>query len=77
MVAALKQLGIAIKAAPTPQTLHITGCGGQHLLPPNSELFVANSGTTARFLTAMLTLGRGTFRLDGTPRMAANARSTT
>jgi 3-phosphoshikimate 1-carboxyvinyltransferase len=32
-------------------------------------LYVANSGTTARFLTAMVTLGRGTFRLDGTPRM--------
>jgi 3-phosphoshikimate 1-carboxyvinyltransferase len=30
---------------------------------------VANSGTSLRFLTALLTLGQGTFRLDGSPRM--------
>jgi 3-phosphoshikimate 1-carboxyvinyltransferase len=34
-----------------------------------AELFVANSGTTMRFVTAMLALGRGRFRLDGVPRM--------
>ena len=33
------------------------------------EIDVANSGTSLRFLTALLTLGQGTFRLDGTPRM--------
>jgi 3-phosphoshikimate 1-carboxyvinyltransferase len=33
------------------------------------ELYVSNSGTTVRFLTAMLTLGEGEFRLDGNPRM--------
>jgi 3-phosphoshikimate 1-carboxyvinyltransferase len=32
-------------------------------------LFVGNSGTTIRFLTAMLSLGEGTYRLDGIPRM--------
>jgi 3-phosphoshikimate 1-carboxyvinyltransferase len=35
----------------------------------NAELFVGNSGTTIRFLTAMLALGEGTYRLDGIPRM--------
>ena len=34
-----------------------------------AELFVGNSGTTVRFLTAMLALGRGRYRLDGIPRM--------
>ena len=34
-----------------------------------ADLYVANSGTTIRFLTAMLSLGQGTYRLDGTPRM--------
>src|SRR5262249_226966 len=34
-----------------------------------ADLFVANSGTTMRFLTAMLSLGRGRFRVDGVPRM--------
>ncbi len=33
------------------------------------ELYVGNSGTTVRFLTAMLTVGHGLFRLDGSPRM--------
>ncbi len=30
---------------------------------------MANSGTTVRFLTALVALGRGRYRLDGTPRM--------
>lgn len=34
-----------------------------------ADLFVGNSGTTIRFLTAMLALGEGTYRLDGIPRM--------
>jgi 3-phosphoshikimate 1-carboxyvinyltransferase len=34
-----------------------------------ADLFVANSGTTIRFLTALTALGRGTYRLDGTARM--------
>jgi 3-phosphoshikimate 1-carboxyvinyltransferase len=34
-----------------------------------ADLFVANSGTTMRFLTAMLALGHGRYRLDGVPRM--------
>ena len=35
----------------------------------NAELFVGNSGTTIRFLTAMLALGEGHYRLDGIARM--------
>lgn len=35
----------------------------------SADLFVGNSGTTIRFLTAMLALGEGTYRLDGVPRM--------
>jgi 3-phosphoshikimate 1-carboxyvinyltransferase len=34
-----------------------------------ANLFVANSGTTMRFLTALVGLGRGRYRLDGVPRM--------
>jgi 3-phosphoshikimate 1-carboxyvinyltransferase len=34
-----------------------------------ADLFVGNSGTTVRFLTAMLSLGKGCYRLDGVPRM--------
>jgi 3-phosphoshikimate 1-carboxyvinyltransferase len=40
-------------------------------LIPNgrADLFVGNSGTTIRFLTALVCLGEGTYRLDGVPRM--------
>src|SRR5262249_31095897 len=35
------------------------------------ELFLENSGTSIRFLTALCCLGRGSFRLDGNERMRA------
>jgi len=34
-----------------------------------ADLFVANSGTTMRFLTALVATGHGRYRLDGIPRM--------
>ncbi len=40
------------------------------LIPATSaDLYVANSGTTIRFLTAMLAAGQGSYRLSGVPRM--------
>src|SRR5262249_34246441 len=46
----------------------VHGCGGR--IPVSSaDLFVGNSGTTIRFLTAMCALGNGTYRLDGIARM--------
>lgn len=43
---------------------------GDAIIPAKAaDLFVGNSGTTVRFLTAMLSLGRGRYRLDGVPRM--------
>lgn len=40
------------------------------IIPAESaDLFVANSGTSMRFLTAMVALGHGRYRLDGVPRM--------
>lgn len=35
----------------------------------SADLFVGNSGTTMRFLTAMVALGTGRYRLDGIARM--------
>ena len=65
---ALDKLGIKITDDAARETLHVHGCGGR--IPAQSgDLYVANSGTTVRFLTALLTLGKGQFRLDGTPRM--------
>jgi 3-phosphoshikimate 1-carboxyvinyltransferase len=68
MIEALGRLGIPIKCSPTPERLLVVGCGGR-IPATQADLYVGNSGTTARFLTAILTLGRGTYRLDGAPRM--------
>ena len=68
MIAALRQLGIAIDDPDAGRTLHVAGCGGR-LPAKHAKLFVANSGTTMRFLTALATLGHGEFRLDGVARM--------
>src|SRR5262245_8434684 len=37
--------------------------------PYPADLYAANSGTTMRFLTALVTLGKGRFRIDGNARM--------
>jgi len=68
MIASLKQLGIDVAHDPPRRTIRVAGCGGR-IPSAGADLYVANSGTTVRFLTAMVALGNGTFRLDGTPRM--------
>jgi 3-phosphoshikimate 1-carboxyvinyltransferase len=68
MIAGLGQLGIQVEWSDEEQTLVVHGAGGQ--IPAlEAELFCANSGTTIRFLTALATLGHGSFRLDGVQRM--------
>ncbi len=68
MVEALGRLGLTVDADPHARTIEIAGCGGR-IPAMQADLFVANSRTTVRFLTAMVALGHGTFRLDGTARM--------
>jgi 3-phosphoshikimate 1-carboxyvinyltransferase len=64
----LVQVGIEVRHDPQHSTVRIAGCDGR-IPAQHAKVFVGNSGTTVRFLTAMLTLGHGTYRLDGTPRM--------
>jgi 3-phosphoshikimate 1-carboxyvinyltransferase len=68
MIESLSRLGISVGEADRGTTLTVGGCGGR---VPNREadLFVGNSGTTVRFLAAMLAACSGKFRLDGVPRM--------
>jgi 3-phosphoshikimate 1-carboxyvinyltransferase len=68
MVQGLCQLGFRINAKwPSVQ---LKQHDGDLPVPAHSaEIFVANSGTTMRFLTALCALGRGRYRLDGIPRM--------
>jgi len=68
MLESLRRLGIAVDVADGGQTLTVVGCGGK-IPAPTAELFVGNSGTTIRFLTAVCALGSGRYVLDGVPRM--------
>jgi 3-phosphoshikimate 1-carboxyvinyltransferase len=68
MVEALRRLGIAVEHDVAAGVIRVPGCGGR--IPARSAaLEVANSGTSLRFLTAMLATGQGTYHLDGSPRM--------
>ncbi|MEL7496970.1 MAG: 3-phosphoshikimate 1-carboxyvinyltransferase [Planctomycetota bacterium] len=65
---ALIQLGIDVQFESDAALAHVVGCDGD---VPNQTayLFIGNSGTTIRFLTAMLGIAGGNYRLDGVPRM--------
>lgn len=78
MVECLKQLGFEVSCAndpAEPANRMITVRGGCGAVPVGGsgerplELFVGNAGTAARFLTALLCLGSGVYRLHGVPRM--------
>lgn len=68
MVESLNRLGIPVTHDVDNCTMEITGCGGK---PPaeKAELWLENSGTSIRFLTAFCSLGHGEYRLDGNDRM--------
>mgnify|MGYP005849080331 CR=1 FL=1 len=68
MVESLRKLGFEVVVDEPGQSIEMHGRGG---LIPASEaaLFLGNSGTSIRFLTALCALGRGRFTLDGVPRM--------
>jgi 3-phosphoshikimate 1-carboxyvinyltransferase len=68
MIESLGRLGIRVDAQDAGRTLVVEGCGGQ-IPATEADLFVGNSGTTIRILTAMCALGRGKYRLDGVARM--------
>lgn len=78
VVDCLQELGFMVNVEPDPKegcnrAINVYGKGGA--VPPGGterqpvELFVGNAGTAARFLAAFLCLGKGVYRLHGTPRM--------
>lgn len=78
MVEALQRLRFTVRVEPDPEegsnrSIAVEGRGGAIAAGGSSEqpldLFVGNSGTAARFLAALVCLGRGVYRLHGTPRM--------
>jgi 3-phosphoshikimate 1-carboxyvinyltransferase len=68
MIDSLIRLGIAVQSDPASRALDVFGCGGR-LPASKAQLYIANSGTTVRFLTALAALGHGEYRLDGALRM--------
>ena len=71
MITALKQLGVPVDHDLENNTIEIEGNGGKFPVK-NAEIYVANSGTTARFLTAMLAASPtrgGVYRIHGKERM--------
>jgi 3-phosphoshikimate 1-carboxyvinyltransferase len=78
MVEALRVLGFEVEvesdaAEESNRSISVTGLGGRI---PNAgsksaplAIYVGNAGTVARFLLAMVCLGGGVYRLQGTPRM--------
>jgi 3-phosphoshikimate 1-carboxyvinyltransferase len=68
MAEALDALGIAVLADEAAEQFTVHGLGGE-FPATEADLFVGNSGTTMRFLTAAIALGRGRYRVDGIPRM--------
>jgi 3-phosphoshikimate 1-carboxyvinyltransferase len=78
MVEALGKLGFEVNVENDPlefcnRTITVNGQGGK--IPKAGteaeplEIFVGNAGTAARFLTALVCLGRGVYRLHGVARM--------
>ncbi len=68
MIESLRRLGLTVDQDLAARTIRIDGCGG--VIPAaGAELYLENSGTSIRFLTAMCALGQGTFQLDGNARM--------
>jgi 3-phosphoshikimate 1-carboxyvinyltransferase len=68
LVESLRRLEIDVDVDAAACTIRVDGCDGR-IPAASADLFVGNSGTTVRFLTALVTLGHGTFRLDGSQRM--------
>ncbi|MFQ5733482.1 MAG: 3-phosphoshikimate 1-carboxyvinyltransferase, partial [Planctomycetaceae bacterium] len=68
MIDGLRRLGIDVTHNRDAEFAVVVGCAGR---PPvsHAELWLENSGTSIRFLTALCALGAGTYRLDGNTRM--------
>lgn len=71
MVGALRVLGFSVDVQrESPPRIRVSKKVKDAVIPrQRAELFVGNSGTTMRFLTAMVALGHGRYRLDGVERM--------
>ncbi|HZJ10579.1 MAG TPA: 3-phosphoshikimate 1-carboxyvinyltransferase, partial [Trueperaceae bacterium] len=66
LIQAMQALGVSVQVS--DDTVRVIGAGGP-LVASEGDLDLRLSGTSIRFLTAVLALGHGRFRLDGNERM--------
>ena len=64
MSASLRKLGVPIDADEKLATFEVHGNGG-NISVSSADLYIGNSGTTSRSLTAYVSLGHGKFVIDG------------
>ena len=57
MIEALRRLGLGVDHDPDRRTIRVEGCGGR-IPADGADLYVANSGTTVRILTATVATGQ-------------------
>src|SRR5205809_6239720 len=70
MIDCLQKLGFFVEADWQRATISLRKHSSDRLIPAErADLFVGNSGTTVRFLAAMVSLAPGRYRLDGVERM--------
>lgn len=67
MIAALRQLGVAVEALPEADVYRVRG--GTPWPQREGKIFLGNAGTAFRPLTAALALLGGNYQLSGIPRM--------
>ncbi len=68
MIESLKRLGLKLEVNEGAAQILVHGEGGK-IPNPSADLYCGNSGTSTRFLTAMTSVGRGKYVLDGNARM--------
>jgi 3-phosphoshikimate 1-carboxyvinyltransferase len=68
MVDSLRRLAVEVTHDGASCEAVVYGCSGRPT-SPSAELWLENSGTSIRFLTAIACLGHGRYRLDGNARM--------
>lgn len=67
-IGALRSMGIEIDDSDSSRWI-VKGSGGR-IREPAREIFLGNNGTATRFLTSVASLGHGTFKITGDPRMS-------
>ncbi|MCA9136031.1 MAG: 3-phosphoshikimate 1-carboxyvinyltransferase [Planctomycetales bacterium] len=69
MIESLRRCGVTVEVLDAGRTIEIDGSTRRSDSESSHELYIANSGTSVRFLTAALSAAGGQYRLHGVDRM--------